>query len=73
MKENIDKIQANMHAPFGPMLMEFKMPQPYIDMLNTYGDKISASDKKSKQLDWSDNLVGNQMMKLKILKEILLE
>ena len=52
MSEDINKIQANMHAPFGPMLMEFKMPQPYIDMLNTYGDKISASDKKSKQLDW---------------------
>ncbi len=66
MKENIDKIQANMHAPFGPMLMEFKMPQPYIDMLNTYGDKISASDKKSKQLDWSDNLVGNVKQEHKI-------
>ena len=33
MKSDINKIEANMHAPFGPMLMEFKMPQPYIDML----------------------------------------
>ena len=59
-----------MHAPFGPMLMEFKMPQPYIDMLNTYGDKISASDKKSKQLDWSDNLVGNVKQEHKIEQHI---
>ena len=66
MSEDINKIQANMHAPFGPMLIEFKMPQPYIDMLNTYGDKISASDKKSKQLVWSDNLVGNVKQEHKI-------
>jgi len=66
MKEDIDKIQANMHAPFGPMLMEFKMPKPYVDMLNTYGDKISSSEKKSKQLDWSDGLVGNVKQEHKI-------
>ena len=66
MSEDINKIQANMHAPFGPMLMEFKMPQPYIDMLNTYGDKISSSDEKSKQLDWSNNLVGNVKQEHKI-------
>tara|TARA_R110002073_G_scaffold17137_1_gene64912 strand:- start:231 stop:800 length:570 start_codon:yes stop_codon:yes gene_type:complete len=28
-------------------------------MLNNYGDKISSNDKKSKQLDWSHNLIGN--------------
>ena len=39
--------------------MEFDIPTPYIDMLNDYGDKISSNDKKSKQLDWSHNLIGN--------------
>ena len=45
--------------PFSPILMEFDIPTPYIDMLNNYGDKISSNDKKSKQLDWSHNLIGN--------------
>ena len=45
--------------PFSPILMEFDIPTPYIDMLNDYGDKISSNDKKSKQLDWSHNLIGN--------------
>jgi len=60
------KLTGRVHMPFSPMLMEFQMPQPYIDLLNTYGDKISKSDKKSKQLDWSDNLVGNVKQEHKI-------
>ena len=60
------KLSGTLHAPFSPMLMEFKIPQPYIDLLNNYGDKISKSDKKSKQLDWSDNLVGNVKQEHKI-------
>ena len=53
------KIQTKIHAPFSPLLMEFTMPQPYIDKLNKYGDKISSNVIKSKKLDYSDNLVGN--------------
>ena len=60
------RLKGRVHMPFSPMLMEFQMPQPYIDLLNTYGDKISKSDKKSKQLDWSDNLVGNVKQEHKI-------
>ena len=46
------RLRGKVHAPFGPMIMEFQIPKPYIKLLNDYGDKISASDKKSKQLDW---------------------
>jgi hypothetical protein len=53
------KLRGKVHMPFSPILMEFDIPTPYIDMLNNYGDKISSSDKKSKQLDWSHNLIGN--------------
>ena len=53
------KLRGKVHMPFSPILMEFDIPTPYIDMLNDYGDKISSSDKKSKQLDWSHNLIGN--------------
>ena len=60
------KLKGKVHAPFSPFIMEYDMPAPYVDMLNTYGDKVSASDKKSKQLDWSDNLVGNVKQEHKI-------
>ena len=60
------KLKGKVHAPFSPFLMEFEKPKPYIKMLNDYGDKISANDKKSKQLDWSDNLVGNVKQEHKI-------
>ena len=48
-----------MHVPFSPLLMEFEMPQHYVDKLNAYGDKISADESKSKKLDFSDRLLGN--------------
>ena len=41
------KLRGKVHAPFSPFIMEFDMPKPYVDMLNVYGDKISASEKKS--------------------------
>ena len=61
-----DKIQAQIHAPFGPMLMEFTIPQPYVDMFNKYADSITKNAKKSKQLDHSDELVGNVKQEHKI-------
>ena len=64
------KLKGTLHAPFSPILMEIQIPQPYIDLLNKYGDKISASDKKSKQLDWSNNLVGNVKQEHKIEEHI---
>tara|TARA_R110000787_G_scaffold228117_2_gene335807 strand:+ start:2836 stop:3498 length:663 start_codon:yes stop_codon:yes gene_type:complete len=60
------KLRGKVHMPFSPILMEFDMPTPYIDMLNNYGDKISSSTKKSKQLDWSGNLIGNVKQEHKI-------
>ena len=64
------KLRGKVHMPFSPMIMEFAIPKPYVDMLNTYSDKISKSDKKSKQLDWSDNLVGNVKQEHKIEQHI---
>ena len=61
-----DKVQAQIHAPFGPMLIEFTMPQPYVDMFNKYAEGITKSKKKSKQLDHSDELIGNVKQEHKI-------
>jgi hypothetical protein len=64
-------IEPTRHAPFSPMLMEYDIPKPYLNMLNNYGDEISANDEKSKQLDWSENLVGNVKQEHKIEEHIL--
>lgn len=29
------KLRGKIHAPFGPPLLEFKIPEPYVSMLNT--------------------------------------
>ena len=42
------KLRGKVHAPFGPMLIEFTMPQPYVDMFNKYADGITKSKKKIK-------------------------
>ena len=60
------KLRGKVHAPFGPMLIEFTIPQPYVDMFNKYSDSITKSEKKSKQLDHSDELIGNVKQEHKI-------
>ena len=39
------KLKGKIHAPFSPFIMEFDIPKPYVGMLNTYGDKVSSSNK----------------------------
>ena len=51
--------QATLHLPFSVPIIQFNLEMPYVDMLNEYSDKITADEKRSKELDWSDNLVGN--------------
>ena len=58
MDKNIE-IRKYDHQPFSPLLMEFEMPQHYVDRLNAHGDKISGDVIKSKKLDASDYLAGN--------------
>ena len=66
-KEEINNsLKAKLHEPFGPMLMEFSIPNIYVNFLNKYGDKISKSENKSKKLDWSNNLIGNVKQEHKI-------
>ena len=37
------KLRGKVHMPFSPMIMEFAIPKPYIDMLNIYADKINKN------------------------------
>ncbi len=44
--------------PFGPMMMHAKLPMSLVRRLNKYTNKTVKDEKKAKQLDHSDNLVG---------------
>ena len=53
--------------PFGPMMMHAKLPMDLVRRLNKYTNKTIKDEKKSKQLDHSDHLVG------KLKQEFLIE
>ena len=50
---------GKMHLPFSVPVLEFSLEMPYVDMLNEYSDGVSKDKAKSKELDWSEYLVGN--------------
>ena len=56
MNENF---QINVTRPFGPSIAKVTMPKELIDTLNQYIDKIVKDEKKSKKLDYGQNLAGN--------------
>jgi len=47
------KLEGKAIRPFSPVIMEFQIPQPYVDLLNAYGDEIAADKEKSEHLDWT--------------------
>ena len=51
--------------PFGPMMMHAKLPMDLVRRLNKYTNKTIKDEKKAKQLDHSDHLVGK--LKLEFL------
>ena len=46
------------HSPFSPMIMESKVPDRFIEIINRVGDDVLSDDNKSAQWDWSHKLVG---------------
>ena len=46
------------HNPFSPMIMESKVPDRFIEIINRVGDDVLSDDNKSAQWDWSHKLVG---------------
>ena len=56
MNENF---QISVTRPFGPSIAKVTMPKELIDTLNQYIDKIVKDEKKSKKLDYGQNLAGN--------------
>jgi len=58
MSENIE-LKYDIYQPFGPSILKVKMPQQFVNLLNTEADRILHDDELSKEHDWSHNLAGN--------------
>ena len=52
--------------PFSPTILEYQVPQRFIDIINTSGDAILPDDGLSKKFDFSDNLVGKVSKEVRI-------
>ena len=64
MKKKTLKTPPKFLEVFSPTIMESKVSQRFIDIVNASGDDVLSSDKKSAKWDWSHKLVG------KVSKEI---
>ena len=61
---NMSENQVKVHTPFSPSILEFRVPQKFLNIVNTSGDAVLPDDGLSKKFDFSDNLVG------KVSKEV---
>ena len=52
-------ISYDIYQPFGPSILKVKLPQEYVNQINTKADVILNNEKLSKEQDWSHNLAGN--------------
>ena len=61
------ELKYDIYQPFGPSILKVKMPQQFVNLLNTEGDRILHDEKLSKDRDWSHNLAGN------VKKEVMID
>ena len=59
-----ERIQLSWKQTFSPTILESRVPQKFIDIINNVGDKVLADDGLSKKWDFSNSLVG------KVSKEV---
>ena len=69
MSSEKNKIQIS--RPFGPSVAKVIMSEEIIKLLNDYVDKIVADKKKSKELDYGDQLAGNVIQEFKLEEEFM--
>ena len=59
-----EKIELSWKQTFSPTILESRVPQKFIDIINKAGDAVLADDGLSKKWDFSESLVG------KVSKEV---
>ena len=57
--------------PFSPSVIKVKIPEQIVNELNNYVDQTIENNKKSKELDFGKNLVGDVTQELKLDQEIM--
>ena len=57
---------VTIRTPFSPTILEYQVPQRFIDIINTSGDAVLPDDGLSKKFDFSDNLVGKVSKEVRI-------
>ena len=40
LRENVSEEQVRIHTPFSPTILEFKVPQRFLDIVNTSCDAV---------------------------------
>ena len=66
LRETVTEDQVRVHTPFSPTILEYKVPQRFLDIVNTSGDAVLPDDGLSKKFDFSDNLVGKVSKEVRI-------
>ena len=56
---------------FGPSVFKVKIPQNIVQDLNDYVDKIILDNKKQKELDYGNKLIGDVAQEFKLEKEVM--
>ena len=67
----MNKVDLKIVRPFGPSVMIAKIPTETLSALNNYIDTIISDEKKSKELDHGNQLVGDVTQEFKLEKEII--
>ena len=59
-----DKVKY--HEPFSPVIMESKVPDKFLKLINDVGDEVLSDEVKSREWDWSGQLVGKVHKEVRI-------
>ena len=52
-------MELKTYKPFGPSILKAKIPEKIVNDLNKYIDDIIVNKKRSNELDWGKNLIGD--------------
>ena len=66
-------MEIKIFKPFGPSVCKVKIPKEIVDKLNIYIDHIVENEKKSKELDHGNKLVGDVTQEFKLEEKIINE
>jgi len=69
----MEKINIELIKIFGPSILKVSIPQTIVDNLNNYIDRIILDEKKSKELDIGERLVGDVTQEFELEQKIMQE